>query len=172
MSKQLTIEEINQFNSIEFENYFSNVVESYPTAAKSVSKFIPFDNLNSLLNKFDEYLETIDLSDKERILKLHPDLAGRLADAGQLTKESTAEQASAGLTQLTVIQKSELNKLNEKYMEIFNFPFIICVRQNNKFDAILSGLKKRLLNSRNVELAIGINEVKKICKLRICELVY
>ncbi|KZY30120.1 polysaccharide deacetylase, partial [Roseovarius sp. HI0049] len=40
--------------------------------------------------------------DKRRaVLNAHPDLAGKLASAGRLTSESTAEQASAGLDMLT-----------------------------------------------------------------------
>lgn len=44
------------------------------------------------------------------ILKLHPDLAGRVADLGQLTQESTEEQKAAGLDKLTPEQKQILEE--------------------------------------------------------------
>ncbi len=47
------------------------------------------------------------------ILRRHPDLAGTLAEKGQLTAESTAEQKSAGLDQLTEQQKYDLQRLNK-----------------------------------------------------------
>lgn len=53
-----------------------------------------------------------------------------------------------------------------RYKAKFKFPFVICAREN-KVDAILKGLNVRLNNSREEELIIGVNEVKKICKLRI-----
>lgn len=33
----------------------------------------------------------------EEVLRLHPDLAGHLADEGKLTRDSSKEQQSAGL---------------------------------------------------------------------------
>lgn len=48
------------------------------------------------------------------VLNLHPDLAGRLAGSGQLTKESTGEQRSAGLQSLSAEQKYTIDDFNEK----------------------------------------------------------
>jgi 2-oxo-4-hydroxy-4-carboxy--5-ureidoimidazoline (OHCU) decarboxylase len=49
------------------------------------------------------------------VLRLHPDLAGRLADEGRLTKDSLREQQSAGLHKLTPKEKAEINQLNARY---------------------------------------------------------
>lgn len=51
---------------------------------------------------------------KEGILRLHPDLAGRLAELGSLTQESSAEQKAAGLDTLTAEEKSLLKESNDK----------------------------------------------------------
>lgn len=107
---------------------------------------------------------------KLKILRLHPDLAGKLADEGNLTKESTFEQNSAGLDKLSVINKRKMNLMNEEYKTKFGFPFIICVREN-KAESILNGLTNRLESSNEVEIETGIAEVKKICRLRICEII-
>ena len=45
---------------------------------------------------------------------LHPDLAGRLADEGKLTSESTREQKSAGLDKLSIAEKEKMNQLNSR----------------------------------------------------------
>lgn len=45
---------------------------------------------------------------------MHPDLAGKLADLGKLTAESSAEQISAGLDKLSVEGKHKLNDMNER----------------------------------------------------------
>lgn len=57
-----------------------------------------------------------------------------------------------------------------RYKNKFGFPFIICAREN-KIQSIIEGLKTRLNNTRDQEIEIGINEVKKICKLRILDIV-
>lgn len=52
--------------------------------------------------------------EKEHVLKLHPDLAGKLADLGKLTNESAQEQKNAGLDHITPENKEKLCKLNEE----------------------------------------------------------
>ena len=108
---------------------------------------------------------------QEGILRLYPDLAGHLADDGQLGLESTLEHYAANLDQLTYEEKTQMADLNQKYKDKFGFPFVICARMNKK-DAILSGLKARLNNSQEHELQNGIREVMKICELRIRDLIY
>ena len=59
---------------------------------------------------------------------------------------------------------------SNRYREKFGFPFVICARQNKK-DAILKGIVERLEHSAVDELEIGIEEVKKICLLRLLSIV-
>ena len=103
------------------------------------------------------------------ILSGHPDLAGRLADQNLLTPESTREQRQCGLHLLSQEQKHRLKQHNDSYREKFGFTFIICAREN-KANAILEGLNVRLSNSKEQEIEIGINEVKKIAKLRAIDI--
>lgn len=49
---------------------------------------------------------------QEGILRLHPDLAGKMAQMGSLTTESSNEQLSAGLNQLTPDEVATLQNLN------------------------------------------------------------
>ena len=99
------------------------------------------------------------------ILCGHPDLAGRLASANLLTPESSREQREAGLSLLTEAQLQRLRSHNTEYRQRFGFTFIICAREN-KAAAILKGLDMGLDNTREVEINIGIGEVKKIARLR------
>lgn len=57
-------------------------------------------------------------------------------------------------------------ELNEDYKRRFGFPFVICARMNDK-DKILRQLSERCENEPAAERARGIEEVKKICKLRL-----
>ena len=60
--------------------------------------------------------------------------------------------------------------MNQNYKDKFGFPFVICARLNKK-DAILNGLEQRFLNDLNVEVLTGIEEVLKICELRMRDLI-
>lgn len=107
---------------------------------------------------------------KEGILRCHPDLAGRDLQRGTLTRESREEQARAGMDALDSAEASRMARLNEEYKERFGFPFVICARMNDKGN-ILRQLTERCHNERAVERARGIDEVKKICHLRLQGLV-
>ncbi|XP_028158073.1 2-oxo-4-hydroxy-4-carboxy-5-ureidoimidazoline decarboxylase-like [Ostrinia nubilalis] len=170
MASKIRVSEVNKLDGEQFEWMFGNVVELCTDAAAQVQKKRPFQDVAELCKAFEEYLDNLSIEEKVVILKLHPDLAGRLAAQGELTKESKQEQRSAGLNDLTEEQRFTINNSNERYKSKFGFPFIICAREN-KVQSIISGLQSRYNSSREQEIYTGINEVKKICKLRIQDIV-
>ena len=100
------------------------------------------------------------------VLRAHPDLAGRLAVAGDLTEDSKREQAGAGLDRLTVEEHAEFSRLNTDYMDRFGFPFIIAVRDHDKA-GILNAFERRLGNDRETEFAEACAQVERIALLRL-----
>jgi len=58
---------------------------------------------------------------KVGMLRCLPDLAGRLAAAGQMSDESKLEQKAAGLDNLTPSEKSQINSLNKRFLFLFGF---------------------------------------------------
>src|SRR5215212_7189516 len=82
-------------------------------------------------------LEVMARASQERQLALiqaHPDLVGRAALAGTLTRESTTEQRTAGLDP-NVLSQEEIawfQDINAQYQARFGFPFVICARDNQK----------------------------------------
>jgi OHCU decarboxylase len=107
-------------------------------------------------------------SEDERlgVLKAHPDLAGKLAQAKRLTAESTSEQASAGLDALTDAERSRFTELNDAYVAKFGFPFIIAVRDNTKA-SILEAFERRIANDRDQELDTACRQVERIAWHRL-----
>ena len=106
------------------------------------------------------------------MLRCIPELAGRLAQVGRLSKTSSLEQSQANLDQLCPQEKTILALLNRQYKEKFGFPFVICARLNKK-EEIIEGLKTRSRSEHPIdtELQIGIEEVMKICELRLRDIV-
>lgn len=171
MRTKLSLDQLNALTPAEFHTIFENVVESWPEAAIFCSAMLPFKSFELMITTFENYLQRLSDENKLRILRLHPDLAGKLLDTQQLTEESSVEQAFAGLDKLSLEDKKRLTTFNEKYKQKFGMPFVICVREASKFEAILKGVTERINNRPEMELNIGIGEVKKICRLRILELV-
>lgn len=104
--------------------------------------------------------------EKLGILRAHPDLAGKLAIAGELTEESRKEQAGAGLDRLSADEHARFTALNNDYTEKFGFPFIIAVKGLTRHD-ILAAFETRIDNSRDVEFATACQQVEKIARLRL-----
>ncbi|PYE87283.1 2-oxo-4-hydroxy-4-carboxy-5-ureidoimidazoline decarboxylase [Phyllobacterium leguminum] len=107
-------------------------------------------------------------SDEERlgVLCAHPDLAGRLAISGELTRDSREEQSGAGLDRLSPTEHARFTALNTAYVEKFGFPFIIAVKGLDR-DAILAAFERRIGNSRHEEFSTATAEVEKIARLRL-----
>jgi OHCU decarboxylase len=107
-------------------------------------------------------------TDKERldVLQAHPDLAGKLAQAKRLTAESTSEQASAGLNELTDAERGWFSELNDAYVGKHGFPFIIAVRDYDKA-GILDAFDRRIAHDTETEFAEACRQVERIARLRL-----
>lgn len=102
------------------------------------------------------------------VLNAHPDLAGKLAAAGALTAESTAEQAGAGLDLLTDDERATFQNLNTQYVEKHGFPFIIAVRDHDKA-SILRAFQHRIAHDSATEFEEACKQVERIAELRLEE---
>ena len=100
------------------------------------------------------------------VLRAHPDLAGKLAQQGQLTTSSTQEQASAGLDTLTPQELQQFTELNTSYTSKFGFPFIIAVKGMVKTD-ILQAFYMRVEHDPDTEFTEACRQVEKIALLRL-----
>ena len=104
------------------------------------------------------------------LLNAHPDLAGRLAVRGELTPESSAEQAGAGLDRCTPDEFARFTVLNDAYKARFGFPFILAVKGRTRAE-ILAAFERRVTNTPEVEFATALEQVERIALLRIRDLV-
>lgn len=157
---------LNSLSYEEFVNIFGNVVEKCPLITAAVWSKRPFANLSALEAAIHEFIDALPESGKEGLIRCHPDLAGRDLQCGTLTPESREEQVRAGLDALSSAEASLLAQLNEDYKKRFEFPFVICVKMNDKA-TILRQLSERIGKDRAEERACAIEEVKKICHLRL-----
>ena len=104
-----------------------------------------------------------------KVLRAHPDLAGKLAQAKRLTSESTSEQASAGMDSLTDNERKIFTQLNLTYVKKHGFPFIIAVRDHNKA-SILSAFKTRINNDVDTEFLEACKQVERIAEFRLMDI--
>jgi len=104
-----------------------------------------------------------------KLIRAHPDLAGKAEVAGELTVDSTEEQSRAGLDQCTTKEFEAFQSLNAAYKEKFDFPFIMAVRESTRGE-ILEAFAARIDNDYNAEFEKALQEIHKIARLRLAAL--
>ena len=112
--------------------------------------------------KFLDIFENEQRENHLKILNSHP----KLAVEKIMTTDSKKEQNYSRLDKCTKEEFEEFIKLNDKYEQKFNFPFIIAVSGKNKTE-ILDNFRKRIKNDKNIEFKEAKNQVKKIAFLRL-----
>ena len=170
MPAQLTLQRINALDREAFTEALAQLFEGPPEIVAEAWERRPFADREALYRALVGVMETMTVERQVALLRAHPDLVGRAALAGTLSRDSTAEQAAAGLNRLSPEDVAAFNRLNAAYRTKFGFPFIVCARENTKA-TILAGFEDRLPHDRDDEIRIALGEVAKICRLRLESLV-
>ncbi|XP_057619409.1 putative 2-oxo-4-hydroxy-4-carboxy-5-ureidoimidazoline decarboxylase [Chionomys nivalis] len=165
----MDMEKVNSMGFGEFVDVFGNVIEKCPLVAAAVWSQRPFSGSEDLEKHFFDFIDALPRSGQEGILRCHPDLAGRDLQQGTLTAESLREQSQAGLTSLDADDRLRLQQLNALYRERFGFPFVLAARLSDRA-AVPGELARRLHCQPESELRTALGEVKKICHLRLADL--
>lgn len=124
------------------------------------------DSAIGLHNALARMFRSASPDERMGVLRAHPDLAGKLAQARRLTAESSSEQASVGLNALTDEERSRFEALNTAYVSKHGFPFIIAVRDNTKA-SIMDAFHHRLANDTDTEFTTACAQVERIAALRL-----
>ena len=169
MSPLRTLTELNAADRAAFTAALGHLFEHSPWVADETWLQRPFRDAAHLHTALCATMRGATRERQLALIRAHPDLAGRLAQQNKLTAESTREQASAGLNQLTAEELAEFQRLNAAYLSRFGFPFIICARLSHK-SAILTAMQARVVNSAEAEFAAALGEIEKIAQLRLNDL--
>lgn len=164
----VTLEHLNASDRVAFTSALGHLFEHSPWVAEQTWADRPFQDAAHLHAALCARMRAAPRERQLALIRAHPDLAGRLARSRQLTAESTREQASAGLDQLTDEEMATFVRLNAAYTAKFGFPFIICARLNAK-DAIVQAMRRRLDNDAGTEFDAALIEITKIARLRLAD---
>lgn len=167
---QTTISRLDQLGQAEFVLVVGPVFEHSPWIAAEAWNRRPFGSLERMHQTLCEVVKNAGEDRQVALIRAHPDLVGRAAQAGALTRESTKEQAAAGLDKLSPDDIALFQKQNMAYQYKFGFPFVICARLNKKA-SILNGFEQRLKHSPSREIQIALEEIFKIAEFRLRDLI-
>jgi len=167
------LERINGASAAEVVALLEGVYEHSPWVAEGAATRRPFASLAQLKRALVEVVRGADREAQLRLVRAHPDLAGKAMLAGSLTAASSDEQQRAGLPACTADELARIGDLNVAYRARFGFPFILAVRGPRGLglakEEILATLARRLANPADFELAEALRNVHRIAEIRLDE---
>ena len=170
MTAPLTLAALNAMDEQAFTAALGFVFELSPWVVRRAFAARPFADREALYAAMIAALNAASNEEKLALIRAHPELAGKAAIARALTAESLSEQASAGLDQLTSAEYDRFHALNDAYRGRFGFPFIICVRLNDKA-SILAAMERRAGLTPQAEIAEALTQIGLISRLRLFDAV-
>jgi 2-oxo-4-hydroxy-4-carboxy-5-ureidoimidazoline decarboxylase len=158
----MTIADLNSLERAEFVSAIGWVFEHSPWVAERAWIMRPFADAQALHRAMVDQVERSLPEEQLALLRAHPDLGTR----ARVSEASTAEQAGAGLDQLTPAEFERLRRLNDDYRHKFGFPFLFAVTGSTKHD-ILEALERRARSSREEEYLVALDQVYRIARFRL-----
>jgi 2-oxo-4-hydroxy-4-carboxy-5-ureidoimidazoline decarboxylase len=166
----IALERLNALDQSDFVAALGGIFEGSPWIVTDAWQSRPFSDVDALYAALCRVMYAAPNERKVALIQAHPDLVGRAARTGTLGAASTAEQAAAGLNDLSPDEIATFERLNAEYQQRFGFPFVICARENKK-ESILASFAARMHNPRDQEIATALDEIAKICRLRLLDTV-
>ena len=163
---------MNEVDRAAFVARYGGIYEHSPWVAEAIYDAGQADKANDPDALHAAMAAVVDAAGREAqlaLLRAHPDLAGRLALAGELTASSSAEQAGAGLDQCSPEELARFQDLNTRYTACFGFPFILAVKGKTRAE-ILAAFEARVDSDAETEFATALEQVHRIALLRLKEI--
>jgi 2-oxo-4-hydroxy-4-carboxy-5-ureidoimidazoline decarboxylase len=167
---KLVLADINAMDGAAFVTALGAIYENSSWVVEGVHAAAPFSDTGALLIAMRGVVDSAVKSRQISLIQAHPDLAGKAARARSLGAHSTMEQAGAGLDRLSNAEFVQFHKLNAAYLNRFQFPFVIAVRQHTK-ESILQAFEIRLAHSREIEIGEALHNIHIIAEMRLRDLI-
>jgi OHCU decarboxylase len=168
MSARVSLAKLNQADEPTFVAICGPFFEHSPWIAARTFATRPFASRDELHRRLVCTVAEATPDEQLALIAAHPDLVGRLAREGGLTRASASEQAAAGLDAVSPEEAGLFDQYNRVYRDRFGFPFVICARENKKA-AILAAFPVRLQHTREQEIATALAEIARIARLRLLD---
>lgn len=165
----LTIENINAMSQAEFVAALGDLFEHSPWIAEGAYASRPFKDGADLHARMAAVMNNASFPVALKLLRAHPELAGRAMVDKSLTADSTNEQTRSGLTQCTPEEFARLQELNAAYNAKFGWPFILAVKHLDR-PAIIRTFAERLALSAADEFAAALANITTITRWRLDDL--
>jgi 2-oxo-4-hydroxy-4-carboxy-5-ureidoimidazoline decarboxylase len=166
MPEPLTAASLSRLDRAAFVAAVGAVFEHSPWVMERAWDKRPFASQGALLAALTEVLQEAGRERQRALIDAHPELAGKAAAQGELTADSTREQAGAGLNACSPDQLAAIRRLNQAYRQRFGWPFIVAVNGMSRQE-ILAAMARRLERTAEEEFAETLAQILRIAGFRL-----
>jgi len=169
-----SLPDLNSCDAATFIDTLRGIYEHSPWIPQRAAGWRPFATVAALKLALANVVSNATVDEQLGLIRAHPELAGKAAIAGELTAESTNEQAKSGLNLCSAAEYATLHQLNADYNARFGFPFILAVKgpdgKGLTRQAVIATFTRRLKNQRADEMAECLRQIHRIAEIRINDL--
>ena len=169
----LSLQRLNAASQAEFTALLDGTYEHSPWVAEAAWAKRPFPSLAALKLALVQAVRDAGEPAQLKLIRAHPELAGKAMLSKTLTAESTNEQGRAGLTDCTPEELAKIHRLNADYNARFGFPFILAVRGPRGTGLskaeIIATFARRLDHHPDHERAEALRNIHRIAEIRLAD---
>ena len=167
----LTLQQINAASAADFVALLDGTYEHSRWVAERAASQRPFRSLAALKQALAQAVRGSGDEAQLKLIRAHPELAGKAMVSKNLTAESTNEQGKAGLADCTPEEFAQLQQLNAAYNAKFGWPFMLAVRGPRGTGLhrreIIATFERRLAHHPDFEFAEALRNIHRVAELRL-----
>ncbi|MGJ4998597.1 allantoinase PuuE [Bradyrhizobium sp. HKCCYLS3077] len=162
----------SQMSRVLFVERYGDIFEHSPDIADrayraGLSAFD--DSADALHTTLMNVVRAMSRDEKLRLIRAHPELAGREALAGEMTTDSIGEQGRLGFTALTRAEFERVADINRRYRDKFGMPLIVALALHADRASVIAEMERRIGNDMDTEIANAIDQIGHITRARLAK---
>ncbi|CCD97945.1 allantoinase PuuE [Bradyrhizobium sp. STM 3809] len=162
----------SQMSRVLFVERYGDIFEHTPEIADRAYRagLTAFDDsADALHTTLMNVVRAMSRDEKLRLIRAHPELAGREALAGEMTHDSIGEQGRLGFTSLSRAEFERVADINRRYRDKFAMPLIVALALHADRASVIAEMDRRISNDLDTEIANAIDQIGHITRARLAK---
>lgn len=148
------IDELNRLDTADFAGVLGRLFENAPPLFERLARRRPFRSYAELLRAAREDVLAMSEAEQASLLGAHPRIGALPTTLSEASRREQGQTVSPEVAR-------ELARLQDEYERRFGFRFVVFVNRRSRAE-ILEVLRRRIENSRAIELRAGLQELLAI----------
>jgi OHCU decarboxylase len=162
----------SQMSRVLFVERYGDIFEHTPEIADRAYRagLSAFDDTaDALHTTLMNVVRAMSRDEKLKLIRAHPELAGREALAGTMTDDSVGEQGRLGFTAMSRAEFERVGDINRRYRDKFAMPLIVALALHADRASVIAEMERRISNDLDTEIVNAIDQIGHITRARLAK---